>query len=66
MKKLLGLLLALSIVILTAGCGKDTDKTGGQPAAEGKELTVSIAASTKNAIDEIVKNYESENPGVKI
>ena len=68
MKKLLGILLTLGIVILTAGCGggKDAAETAEKPAAEEKELTVSIAASTKNAIDEIVKNYESENPGVKI
>ena len=68
MKKLLGILLMLGIVILTAGCGggKDAAETAEKPAAEEKELTVSIAASTKNAIDEIVKNYESENPGVKI
>jgi molybdate transport system substrate-binding protein len=68
MKKILGILLTLSIIILATGCkgGNDAEKPAEKPAAEQKELTVSIAASTKNAIDEIVKKYEEENPGVKI
>ena len=68
MKKILGILLSLSIIMLTTGCGsgKDAQASAASPAAEEKVLTVSIAASTKNAIDEIVKNYESENHGVKI
>ena len=68
-KKILGILLSLSIIVLTTACGsgKDAKEAAAEkPAAEQKELTVSIAASTKNAIDEIVKNYETENPGVKI
>lgn len=68
MKKIFGMLLMLSMLILTAGCksGEDEKKTAESPAAAEKELTVSIAASTKNAIDEIVAKYEAENPGVKI
>ena len=55
-KKILGILLSLSIIVLTTACGngKDAEEAAAEkPAAEQKELTVSIAASTKNAIDEI-------------
>lgn len=65
MRKILGILLSLMVLTLTAGCGTPKEAGAKQPEVR-KELTISIAASTKGAIDEIVQKFENENPGVKI
>lgn len=55
---------ALLITLLSAGCG--TTQTPPQQTAQPVELTVSAAASMKDVLEEIQKDYQAQHPNVKI
>jgi molybdate transport system substrate-binding protein len=52
------LTLSLLLMVSLTGCGTAGNNT--------KELTVSAAASLKDSLMEIQKNYRQQNPGIKI
>jgi len=68
MKKLLWpLFLVLTLSLLLAGCSGGTNQQAAPtPPAEKKEIIVSAAASLKNSLDEIEKNYEAANAGINL
>ena len=51
------------VTLAVLGCGKEKAK---KDTVKPQEITVSIAASTKKAIDKIVEDYMMENPNVDI
>ena len=55
----------LAAALLAAGCGGGA-KQAPAPAAQPVELTISAAASLKDALMEIQKNYMAKNPSVKL
>lgn len=69
-KNILGSLFFLCLSMLLISCGskgsEETQEKEKSTKTEKTELTVSIAASTKNAVDEIVENYKNENPDVEV
>lgn len=66
-KNILGTLFFVCLSMLLISCGsKGSSNAQEKGKNEKTELTVSIAASTKNAVDEIVENYKSENPNVEV
>lgn len=60
--------LALTLAIGTAlsGCSKKEEPKKEESKVEKKELNLFIAASLTDAIDELVKDFEKENPDVKV
>ncbi|VBB07667.1 Hypothetical protein LUCI_2932 [Lucifera butyrica] len=66
MKKwLLWMITSLMIVLITAGCGGTKQEPSGQ-AGQPVDLTVSAAASLKDVLAEIGKNYQAKHPNVKL
>lgn len=66
-KKILGLCLVFAMVLGLAACGGSGDTTSDDAATtESKELTISAAASLKNAMGELTPMFEEANPGVKL
>ena len=64
MKKIiLNTLLSVCLISALFSCGKEKAKM--EPEKK-KEITFSVAASTKKAIDKIVEEYSKENPNVEI
>ncbi|MBP9478748.1 MAG: molybdate ABC transporter substrate-binding protein [Sebaldella sp.] len=57
-------LTCLTLAVLS--CGKEKSNIEKESKSEKKEVVISIAASTKKAVDTIVKNYKKENPNVEI
>jgi molybdate transport system substrate-binding protein len=55
----------LAATLLAAGCGGEA-KQAPAPAAQPVELTISAAASPKDALAEIKTGYEKKNPTVKL
>jgi molybdate transport system substrate-binding protein len=51
----------LAATLLAAGCGGEA-KQAPAPAAQPVELTISAAASLKDALAEIKTGYEKKNP----
>lgn len=73
MKKLLSLLLALSLVLALTACGQKKDDAPDTPddqqqteEAQSVELIVFAAASMTETMDQIKKMYEREDPNVTI
>ena len=71
MKKLLSLLLALSLVLALAACGSKTDDTTtddtqGDANAESVDLVVFAAASMTETLTEIAEMYKEVAPNVNI
>lgn len=65
MKRLPGLLFILVIIAsLIAGCNNSSKTLDNK--VQNKEIMVSAAISLKDALTEIQRIYEQDNPGVKI
>lgn len=70
--KFKNVIIALVVVAMTfttmfaaTSCGKDSDKTAADDSKK-EEINLFIAASLTDSIDELVKAFEKENPGVKV
>lgn len=70
--KIICMLLCLSTVLATTltACTDDKSKedksAANKPAEEKQEVDLFVAASLTDAINEIVKDFEKENPGAKV
>ncbi|MDT8902165.1 molybdate ABC transporter substrate-binding protein [Anaeroselena agilis] len=64
-KRFLWVFIGLIATLLAAGCGGGA-KQAQAPAAKQVELNISAAASLKDALLEIQKNYQAKNPSVKL
>lgn len=62
--KVLCMLLALTLVSTLTACSKG--KAASEKSTEKKEVNLFIAASLSDAVGELVKNFETENPDVKV
>ncbi|WP_239256463.1 molybdate ABC transporter substrate-binding protein [Listeria ilorinensis] len=61
MKKIL--LIISAIAVLLTGCGANGEKEG---VSEPAKIHLSAAASLKESIEEIRRNFEKENPSIKL
>jgi len=67
-KSLIAIIITIMLATGLVGCGKQDSatKTSDQPAGTNINLTVSAAASLKDAMEEIKTLYAQEKPGVTI
>lgn len=65
-RKIISIILVLYFVVLLAGCATSQQKAVSNTASPSVEITVSAAASMKDVISEVQKNYEVKNPHVKL
>jgi len=56
----------LTIALLAAGCGGGGKQAPSAPPAQPVEINVSAAASLKDALAEIQKNYQAKRPNIKL
>lgn len=64
MKRAVGIVLALTMIMWLAGCG--TGSANADSAFEGTELTIAAAASLKDVTAEIAQAYKAEAPDVTL
>lgn len=71
MKKIIGLMLIVSLLFSITGCGNDAANTDpaadAQKPAEQETILLAAAASLKNCMDdELIPLFEEKNPNVKV
>ncbi len=68
LRYILSACLILMLVLMAAGCTNQAETTGEQPAgtAEPQSLTLSVAASLTDAMEEVKQLYSSEKPEVDL
>lgn len=66
MQKTIALLLIIMMMFGTAACGSTAPVQSPSPAAEPAELTILAAASLTDSMNEVISNYASVAPNVKI
>lgn len=67
MKKVLALLLALTMIVAVTACGKADDAKKQSSAKEQTSITIAAAASLENAFtEELIPAFEKANPDIKV
>lgn len=60
------LTMSLSLSLLGCGTGTKADQSKSEAKVQTQEIIVSAAASLKDSLTEVEKNYRQKNPGIKL